>query len=275
MTAVSWRRLPPAPLVFEAGQTSVWTGQAVDRVRDSRAPARTATCSTRPEAALAYNPARATPGAGSRIAAEDGHVLPSARGLDRQGDARLGLLASWRTTRRADAWRRLPQPPSGAGESSSGPGASCSAGAAAAAETPLRKARPTTRTRRMWRQVAESPLAPEQQPLGVWTGRELVLFVSGISAVERKAAPARARARSCVRPGDRRVAPDRAAAGDPQRSKCQLDRSRGSRRRRHKRTGPSGFGRPGLQSSFEPLATNSLRWLATRKEWLCGPGSGS
>ncbi len=35
-----------------------------------------------------------------------------------------------------------------------------------------------------WRSLADSPLAPEQQPLGAWTGRELVLFVSGMSAVD-------------------------------------------------------------------------------------------
>jgi hypothetical protein len=43
----------------------------------------------------------------------------------------------------------------------------------------------------IFRKVAPSPLAPEQRPIGVWTGRELILLVSGISAVDGKPLPAR------------------------------------------------------------------------------------
>jgi N-acetylneuraminic acid mutarotase len=42
-----------------------------------------------------------------------------------------------------------------------------------------------------WRKLAPSPLAPEQQPLGIWTGRELLVFVSGINPASGKPWPAR------------------------------------------------------------------------------------
>lgn len=36
---------------------------------------------------------------------------------------------------------------------------------------------PTTNA---WRKLTPSPLAPSQQPIGAWTGRELIIFVSGL-----------------------------------------------------------------------------------------------
>ncbi len=47
---------------------------------------------------------------------------------------------------------------------------------------------PATNTRR---KLARSPLAPEQRPIGAWTGRELVLFVSGNNPADGKPWPAR------------------------------------------------------------------------------------
>ena len=35
-------------------------------------------------------------------------------------------------------------------------------------------------TTNRWRKLARSPLAPSQQPLGAWTGRELIIMVSGM-----------------------------------------------------------------------------------------------
>jgi hypothetical protein len=46
---------------------------------------------------------------------------------------------------------------------------------------------PATNTRR---KLARSPLAPEQRPIGAWTGRELVLFVSGINPADGRPWPA-------------------------------------------------------------------------------------
>ena len=42
-----------------------------------------------------------------------------------------------------------------------------------------------------YRNLAHSPLAPEQRPIGAWTGRELVLFVSGLNPADGKPWPAR------------------------------------------------------------------------------------
>ncbi len=47
---------------------------------------------------------------------------------------------------------------------------------------------PATNVRR---KLARSPLAPEQRPIGAWTGRELVLFVSGVNPASGKPWPAR------------------------------------------------------------------------------------
>ena len=41
-----------------------------------------------------------------------------------------------------------------------------------------------------YRELAPSPLAPTQHPLGVWTGRELVLFSSGLNPVDDETYPA-------------------------------------------------------------------------------------
>jgi N-acetylneuraminic acid mutarotase len=41
-----------------------------------------------------------------------------------------------------------------------------------------------------YRELAPSPLAPSQHPIGAWTGRELVLFSSGINPAEDKPYPA-------------------------------------------------------------------------------------
>ena len=46
---------------------------------------------------------------------------------------------------------------------------------------------PASNTRR---RLARSPLAPEQRPIGAWTGRELVVFVSGINPADGKPWPA-------------------------------------------------------------------------------------
>jgi N-acetylneuraminic acid mutarotase len=42
-----------------------------------------------------------------------------------------------------------------------------------------------------FRKLARSPLAPDQAPIGAWTGRELILFVSGINPADGKPWPAR------------------------------------------------------------------------------------
>jgi hypothetical protein len=61
-----------------------------------------------------------------------------------------------------------------------------------------------------WRKLAPSPLAAEQRPTGAWTGRELVLFVSGVDAASGKPSPARYARAAAYNPTTdtwRRIAP--------------------------------------------------------------------
>jgi len=66
---------------------------------------------------------------------------------------------------------------------------------------------PVTNTQR---KLARSPLAPAQQPIGAWTGRELVLLVSGMSPASGEPWPAqlaRAAAYNPVTDTWRRIVP--------------------------------------------------------------------
>ena len=181
----SWRRLPPAPLAFEAGQTSVWTGKQliVAGLTGAGADGNLLDAS---EAALAYDPAKHS---WQRLAAPPKTEAYCRRTAVWTGSEMLvwgcGLTAY---DPAADQWRLLPPPPSGAGivvwtgKEMLGWGGGCCGDALSRGEA----FDPKTET---WRPLAESPLAPNQQPLGAWTGRELVLFVSGISAVDGKQLP--------------------------------------------------------------------------------------
>jgi N-acetylneuraminic acid mutarotase len=65
---------------------------------------------------------------------------------------------------------------------------------------------PTTNT---WRTLAPSPLAPSQQPIGAWTGRELIIFVGGLDP-DGKPYPARFARAAAYNPTNntwRRLAP--------------------------------------------------------------------
>ena len=60
-----------------------------------------------------------------------------------------------------------------------------------------------------FRKLARSPLAPDQRPVGAWTGRELVLFVSGLTP-DGKPSPARFARAAAYNPRTnswRRIAP--------------------------------------------------------------------
>ena len=68
---------------------------------------------------------------------------------------------------------------------------------------------PTANT---WRKMAPSPLAPSQQPIGTWTGRELIIFVSGLdpAATDGKPYPASFARAAAYNPATdtwRRIAP--------------------------------------------------------------------
>jgi N-acetylneuraminic acid mutarotase len=75
---------------------------------------------------------------------------------------------------------------------------------------------PTTNT---WRKLARTPLAPSQAPIGAWSGRELIILVSGLDPAGRpyRASLARAAAYNPTTDTWRRIAPppaprDRATA---------------------------------------------------------------
>src|SRR2546423_6667822 len=61
-----------------------------------------------------------------------------------------------------------------------------------------------------WRGLAPTPLAGDQDPLGAWTGRELVLFVSGVNPATGKPWPARLARAAAYNPATntwRRISP--------------------------------------------------------------------
>jgi N-acetylneuraminic acid mutarotase len=205
-TSASWRLLPRAPLALDAGQTSVWTGSELI-VFGLTGAGTDGNLLDSTEAALAYDPAERT---WRRLAAPPRtdtycrrHAVWTGREMLVWGCSLLAYDPA------ADHWRRLPQSSSGAGivvwtgRELLGWGGGCCGDATARGEA----FDPDTET---WRAVAESPLAPEQQPLGAWTGHELVLFVSGISAVDGNALPselARAAAYDPATDTWRRIAP--------------------------------------------------------------------
>ena len=178
--AESWRVLPRAPIAFEAGHTSVWTGTELI-LSGLTGGAADGNLELAREAAIAYNPSTR---AWRRLASPpetERYCRRSAVWTGKEmlvwGCSLLGYDPS------ADQWRRLPRPTSGAGivawtgRELIGWGGGCCGDASADGQA----YDPETET---WRSLADSPLAPEQQPLGAWTGRELVLFVSGMSAVD-------------------------------------------------------------------------------------------
>jgi N-acetylneuraminic acid mutarotase len=108
-----------------------------------------------------------------------------------------------------DRWQRLPQPLGGmgtavwTGRELIGWGGGCCGDASSDGSAYS----PATAS---WRKLAPSPLAPEQRPLGIWTGRELLLFVSGINPASGKPWPARFARAAAYEPATeswRRLAP--------------------------------------------------------------------
>jgi N-acetylneuraminic acid mutarotase len=204
--ADSWRPLPPAPLTFEAGQTSVWTGKELI-VSGLTGAAPDGNLLDAVDAAIAYNPSTRH---WRRLASPPKTDTYCHRNAVWTGKEMLvwgcSLLAYDPSS---DHWHRLPSAPSGAGivvwtgREMIGWGGGCCGDAIAtgAAFDPERET---------WRTIAPSPLAPEQQALGAWTGRELVLFVSGISPADGNPFPdslARAAAYDSVTDTWRRIAP--------------------------------------------------------------------
>ena len=179
MLAGPWRHVPPAPFALQAGVTSVWTGHDVV-VTGLTARVGQAGFVNATENAAAYNPSSNTWRALAKAPA-----TPSYCRRDAVWTGSQMLVWGCRATTydpSVNRWRRLPDAPTGhgfavwTGRELIGWGGGCcgDAGADGSAYEPM-----TNR----WRKLPRAPLAPEQSPLAAWDGHELLVFVSGISAV--------------------------------------------------------------------------------------------
>jgi len=200
-----WRALPPAPIRVDAASTTVWTGREliVAGVRGGS----DGTLLDHGQVAAAYDPAT---NSWRRLPSP-----PPSEAYCRRSAVWTGVqMLVWGCRQTAfdpaaHRWRLLPQAPGGqgivvwTGKEMLGWGGGCCGDAWAGGEA----YDPGTNR---WRTLAPSPLAPEQGPLGVWTGRELLLFVSGINPADGRPWPARlARAAAYDPESDtwRRIAP--------------------------------------------------------------------
>jgi hypothetical protein len=178
----TWRHLPPAPFALQAGVTSVWTGDHV-LVTGLTPRAGQAGFVNATENAASYNPA-------SNIwrALAQAPSTPTYCRRDAVWTGSQMLVWGCRATTydpSVNKWRRLADPPTGhgfavwTGRELIGWGGGCcgDAGADGSAYNPMTN---------VWRKLPHSPLAPEQSPLAVWDGRDVLVFVSGVSAASGK-----------------------------------------------------------------------------------------
>jgi hypothetical protein len=180
----TWSALPAAPVKIDAGLTAVWTGKELLVSGVRMGPGGTFIGSK--DVAAAYNPAT---GAWRRLPQPPKTAAYCARSVAWTGREMLvwgcGQVAY---DPAANAWRRLTPAPTGegiavwTGHELIGWGGGCCGDAwdGGSAYDPAADS---------WRTLPRSPLAPNQSPLGAWTGRELLLVVSGIQAVDGKPAP--------------------------------------------------------------------------------------
>jgi hypothetical protein len=201
-----WHSLPAAPIEINGGLTSVWTGSALIVSGVRAGPDGTFVAST--DVAAAYDPA-----AHSWRRLPRPPKTPSFCGRNAVWSGAEMLVWGCESVAYEPAtnhWRRLPQAPGGAagivvwtGHEMIGWGGGCCGDSRSdgAAYDPSADS---------WRKLAESPLAPEQGAIGAWTGRELLLFVSGIDPASGKPWPARLARAAAYDPATdtwRRIAP--------------------------------------------------------------------
>jgi hypothetical protein len=197
-----WRTLPQAPVAPDVGLASVWTGSQM-LLFGTRARA-TVAAAFRPGA----NRWQRLPSAGPAGTFPPYHAVWTGREMLVWGQ---GLKKGY--SPRANRWRNLPDSPLlrvhegyglvvWTGKQMIGWGGGCCGDAFSdgVAYTP-----PTN----SWRALPTSPLAGAQHPLGAWTGRELVVFVSGLDP-DGKPWPARLARAAAYNPSTRtwrRIAP--------------------------------------------------------------------
>lgn len=196
----TWRKLAPAPFAVPQGQTSVWTGRQL--IVFGRRPVMNPAV----DVAEAYDPAADS---WTRLAPPPGpDYVPGYKAIwtGRQMLA-FGAFHSVAFTPATNEWRELRRSVPGGtivwtGREAIGWGGGCcgDAWSNGGAYNPA-----TDR----YRALPRSPLAASQRPLGAWTGRELVLLVSGFDP-DGQPYPARLARAAAYNPNTnswRRVAP--------------------------------------------------------------------
>ena len=178
----AWRALPAAPIKIDQGPTGVWTGRQLilfGRRQVTALDSRGSPYVVKSvDAAESYDPvsktwARLSPPPGPGYVPHYEAVWTGKEMLA------FGAFHSVAYNPQANAWRKLRKSVGGGivvwtGREAIGWGGGCCGdawGNGSAYD-------PSTDT---YRDLARTPLAPSQGPIGAWTGRELVLFVSGYS----------------------------------------------------------------------------------------------
>jgi N-acetylneuraminic acid mutarotase len=177
----TWRKLRPAPFAVQQSLTSVWTRKQL--IVFGRNPV------TNPsgDVAEAYDPAA---NAWSRLSPPAGPLYSPGYKSVWTGKEMLvfGAFDSLAFNPATGEWRKLRKSVPGGilvwtGREAIGWGGGCCGDASSNGAA----YNPATDT---YRKLAHSPLAASQQPIGAWTGRELILFVSGFDP-DGKPYPAR------------------------------------------------------------------------------------
>jgi len=171
-----WRTLPAAPVAIDAGWTSVWTGKQLMLLGRGKAG----------DAVESYEPVsttwkRLSPPAGPGYEPNYNAVWTGKNAL---------LFAPFRSSAYDPAtktWKTLRKWVGGGivvwtGREAIGWGGGCCGDAFGNGLA----YNPATDT---YRELAPSPLAPSQGPIGAWTGHELVLFSSGFNPAEARPFP--------------------------------------------------------------------------------------
>jgi hypothetical protein len=183
-----WRVLPAAPVRVDAYLTTAWTGRELIV---------SGVCCTANDGSLlrAQNVAAAYDPAGSswrRLPTPPGDIGdPVARTAVWTGKEMLvwGAFKASAYDPQANRWRLLPQAPTGhgiavwTGREMIGWGGGCCGDAWSDGSA----YDPATNS---WRKLAGSPLAPAQHPVGAWSGRRLILVVSGVDPDSGRPYPA-------------------------------------------------------------------------------------
>ena len=209
--AASWRALPTAPIKINQGPSAVWTGRqlilfgrrSITALDSHGAPSIVKSVDT----AESYDPAsskwtRLSPPFGPSYVPNYEAVWTGKEMLA------FGAFHSVAYNPRTGSWRTLRKSVGGGlvvwtGSEAIGWGGGCCGDAWGNGSA----YNPATDT---YRDLAPSPLAPSQGPVGAWTGHELVLFSSGINPGSGKPYPASFARGAAYNPATdtwRRVAP--------------------------------------------------------------------